>query len=166
MVDDQNVSTKPKKSGVGTAVKVILVVIGAFIALIVALALFAISSTSEAVNVSKEFISAVQTGNTQGAYALTSEEFRAVTSHKDLKQVVDNVWDPRLPSTEPSISSREISVSSESSSASRVVAEWKNQDGSKIAFVVTLVETDSGWKVLNAETKELAPGEELNLDQQ
>jgi len=160
----RNSQKQAKKNGTG--VKILLWVGGIIMALIVVLLFLGTLvniSTNASEKVAKDFIGAVQNGDTVTAYTLTSSDFMEATSVSDLKIAVDNAWDPFLPDTDPAIKSKEISAGTGQAATSTVIAEWDLGDQGKIAFIVNLVKEGDDWKVVNAETKELAPGEKLDI---
>jgi uncharacterized membrane protein YvbJ len=150
----QQESPPPRKKR--SALKIILIVVAAVIALIVvlivALVLFVNGSTKDAQKVSDQLVTAVQTGDTAKAYALTGPTFRAATKEADLDALVQRL-STLVTKNKVSPSGKAINASTENGKIAVFVYTMKGTSGKPVYFTAQIRDED-GWKVMNFRSSE------------
>jgi hypothetical protein len=136
---------KPKKS----LKKKLTIIIGAAVAVIVALIVIVNTATSAPVKVSNAFIGYLQSGDAGAAYELFTSRAQAATDEEYFEDVVETASE--ILTGEPDMKSK--SVSGETGEAATATVVYQIQ-GTDAAYVVTVnLQKENGeWKVLNYES--------------
>ena len=136
--------------------KIILIVVAAVIALIVvlivALVLLVNGSTKDAQKVSDQLVTAVQTGDTAKAYALTGPTFRAATKQADLDELVKRL-STLVTKDKVSPSGKAINASTENGKIAVFTYTMKGTSGKPVYFK-TQIRDEDGWQVMNFRSSE------------
>jgi len=143
---------KPKSNLKKILLIVILGLVAFFVVVIVGIFIAVNFLTTDAVKVSDTFVSAMQNGDADTAYAQFSEEAVAVVPKDQFTQLVDQVDD--ILTGEPSNTNKSIEGETGSAAQSQVVYEIAGSDGKTYVVTVNLVKQDDDWKVLNFESDE------------
>jgi uncharacterized membrane protein YvbJ len=150
----QQESPPPRKKR--SALKIVLIVVAAAIALIVVLivglVLFVNGSTKDAQKVSDQLVTAVQTGDTAKAYALTSPTFRAATKEADLDALVKQL-STLVTKDKVSPSGKAINASTENGKIAVFTYTMKGTSGKPVYFK-TQIRDEDGWKVMSFRSSE------------
>lgn len=130
----------PQKSN--NTLKIVLIALGAFVLVgIAAIVLFfVLMFNSGPANVSKEFLTAINKGDTMEAWDLTSEVFRANATQRDLKDFVD-IFRGELEKWSVT------SVKIDSNNVAETLVTADLNDGSKMKFEFELMKEGGDWKV-------------------
>lgn len=127
--------------------KKIWTIVGAIVAIIIALVIIVNVATSAPVKISNELIADIQAKNATGAYSLLSNDAQKVVSADQFNQVVNQIG-PILTGT-PKMISKEIKGETGSAATAKVVYEIKGNDNTTYVITVNLIKDSGQWKVLN-----------------
>jgi uncharacterized membrane protein YvbJ len=146
----------PKKR---SALKIILIIVAAgivgIVVLILALVLFVNGSTKDAQKVSDQLVTAVQTGDTAQAYALTGPSFRAATKQADLDELVKRL-STLVTKEKVSPSGKSINASTDSGKIAVFTYVMKGTSGKPVYFKTQIRDEDGDWRVMNFRSSETA----------
>lgn len=130
----------PKLVKIVLAVIAVIVVLGGVLFVVVG------KATKGAQVVSDKFVNAIQAGDIEGAYALTSGSFKKVTSQDQLKSVIDGVG-PLLQGDEK-ITGRNIAKATNAKETVELVYKLKNSTADE--YMKTQLQKDDGeWRIVN-----------------
>lgn len=139
--------TAPQKRRIPKWLKVVGVIVAAFIVLIVAGVLVANIATRAPQKVSDQFISDIQAGNTPAAYALTSKAFQQTTSQDQLNTIIEQVG-PVLKG-QVKVTGRNIQKSTGIPTTSVLVYTDKTSSNGT-HYIKTELQKNSGvWQIIN-----------------
>ncbi len=122
---------------------------------------FFTSAPTSARQISNSFISAVQSGDTDRAYSLTSEGFKATSSHEDLQKIISENW-AYLPKSQPELSFDSVDNTNSDQTTAQLEYLWNIEDGGKYRFMVNLEKIGNDWFVANAFTVVNLPEDETD----
>jgi uncharacterized protein YpmB len=143
-VTDTTAPVGPRKSRFPKWLRIVFIVLGVIIVFIVAIFLFVGNATKDAQKVSDQFVNDVQAGNTESAYALTSDSFRKATSQDQLQQLIEQAG-PLLKGDEK-ITDR--SVQKSTGAPETVVLVYTDKTSSATYYIrVQLEKNDNQWQV-------------------
>lgn len=125
--------------------KKIIIIVGAIIAFIVGLVIFAFVATDAPVNISNKLIANIQAQDATAAYALLSSDAQDVTDSQDFAAAVDQIG-PILDG-KPKLVSRAIAAETGNHNTATVVYNIAGSDGLDYKFTVKLTENDGKWEV-------------------
>jgi len=137
--------TMPDAKKKMTAGKIIGIVIGSFIALIVAIFMIVMVTTDASVKVSGQFISDMQANKTDAAYALMSAEAKEATPKSDFDAAINRIA-PIL-TGKPNLTSREIAAETGTTTKATIIYEITGTDSKTYDMTILLQENDSKWQV-------------------
>jgi hypothetical protein len=134
-----------------SALKIILIVVAAAIALIVvlivALVLFVNGSTKDAQKVSDQLVTAIQTGDTETAFTLTSPTFRAATKPSDFDELIKRL-STLVIKDKVSPSGKSINTSTDNGKIAVFTYTMTGTNGKPVYFK-TQIRDEDGWKVMS-----------------
>jgi hypothetical protein len=154
MFSQEQAPPPPKKR---STLKIVLIIVAACVAaiivLIVALVLFVSGSTKDAQKVSDQLVTAVQTNDAAGAYALTGASFRAATKQADLDALVKRL-STLVTKDKVSPNGKSINASTDSGKIAVFVYTMKGTSGKPVYFKTQIRDEDGGWRVMNFRSSE------------
>jgi predicted PurR-regulated permease PerM len=135
----------PKKRKIPKWLKVILIIIVAIVLFFVVVINYVDQSTKNAVKVSNQFISDMQTNNDSAAYSLTSPDFQKVTTSAQLAKALNGV-SPYLQGT-PTVVYKTINKLSGQPSQSTINYTLQTSKGTK--YIQVVLQDNNPWQILN-----------------
>jgi len=146
-----------KKKKMPKVLKIVLLAVGGFVAIVVGLGVLFFTASSGATKVSDEFLNAMQAGDGATAYNLFSSKAKKQLPKEESIGVIGQIG--AILNTEEKKVSTNVSAETGSDTEAVVVYEIEGTDGVTYMFAVTLVKEDGQWKVLNFDSDKKDPAQ-------
>lgn len=127
--------------------KIVLGVIGGFVALIVLIIVVAFMATAGPVKSAESYLGLLRSGNVEAAYKSTAKDFQATVSMSDFQRFLE-AYPAFKNNQSASFSSREIS-----NDTGTLKGELKATDGGVTPVEIKFVKENGEWRILGIQVK-------------